>query len=84
MTRHEWKEKEDGTVTWFRASIHAGRWTMERLVEGEEDWTKLDPPPLPELRTLRDVLFRKYQRKRVPYGHVEQIDRMIADAEDDG
>jgi hypothetical protein len=30
----------------------------------EEDWTYFDVPLLDDLRELRDIIFRKYQRRR--------------------
>ncbi|MCB1234159.1 MAG: hypothetical protein KDM91_03725 [Verrucomicrobiae bacterium] len=84
MTRHEWHEPaDDGERRFNRASIHAGRWTFETTLESDPDWTRIDAPPRAYLEALRDILWRKYQRGRLPHGHVKQIDRMIEDAKRD-
>lgn len=81
MKRHEWKEKDEQGICHFRATHHAGRWEICTLREGEEGWTAHEPIPVEHLRLLRDVLFRKYQRRRVPFEHVDQIDKLIQAAQ---
>ncbi|MED5470361.1 MAG: hypothetical protein VX577_01345 [Verrucomicrobiota bacterium] len=34
-----------------------------------------------ELKTFREVLFNKYQRRRIPWEDIVKIDAMIEDAE---
>ena len=82
MTKHDWKERtEDGVRTW-RATFHGGNWSMRSKLKSDEFWTIHDPMQRPELEALRDLLWRKYQRGRLPHKLVEQIDKMIEDLDD--
>ncbi len=81
MKKHEWKETTEEGVRIYSATVHGGRWKLRSRLKTEEDWTYHDPPGLVELRLLREVLWRKYQRQRIPHKQVEQIDGMIADLE---
>jgi hypothetical protein len=49
------------------------------LVPEVERWQPIENPGIPEFLELRDVLFRKYQRKRVPFKFVEQVDQILKD-----
>lgn len=77
MTKHEWKENTEEGLRFYRANFHGRHWTLSSRLKEEEDWTPHDPMRLEDLLLLRDVLWRKYQRRRLPYKQVEQIDRMI-------
>lgn len=75
---HIWKTKtEEGEKREVRAERFAQRWRVQAKVRGEEDWTYYDTPLLEDLVELRDILWRKYQRKRLPFTDFETIDRMI-------
>ncbi|MCB1228984.1 MAG: hypothetical protein KDN19_01885 [Verrucomicrobiae bacterium] len=81
MHKHEWHEKtEDGDVRYVRACFHAGRWTFEDTLKSEEEWHAHDRLPLGDLEKLRDLIWNKYQRGRVPHGHVKFVDKLIAEA----
>jgi len=54
---------------------------MSRLHHSEDDWTPHETMLADELRQLREVLFNKYQRRRVPWEDVVTIDTMIEEAE---
>jgi hypothetical protein len=45
--------------------------------ERRRTWTYYDVPLLEDLAELRDVLWRKYQRKRLPHEDIETIERII-------
>ena len=83
MKLHDWRERtESGENRLWRATKHGGRWEfMSRLQRSEEGWTKHESPSASELRQLREVLFNKYQRRRIPWEDVVQIDGMIEEAE---
>jgi hypothetical protein len=75
---HEWKSTNaEGEKREVRAERFAGRWRFQAKLKGEEAWTYYDSPQLEDLIGLRDVLWRKYQRKRLPYDDVAAVDRMI-------
>lgn len=54
---------------------------MSRLQRSEEGWTEHEKIGLEDLQKMREVLFNKYQRRRLPWDDVVQIDAMIEDAE---
>lgn len=84
MQRHTWREQTDDGIRYFRASYHAGNWTLHSQWKGDEEWTSHDPISLDEWRTLRDVLWRKYQRRRCPWKLIEKIDQILEDDEAKG
>ena len=80
MTRHEWHEATSGDdKRYYRATHHAGRWKFETTLASEEEWHSADPPDRDFLQGLREVLWRKYQRGRVPHRLLVEIDEMIED-----
>jgi len=79
MTRHEWRDRdEDDAPRRVRARLFGGRWTLHARRPGEPGWTELSPPPLDDLYALRDVLWRKYRRGRVPHEQITALDALIA------
>jgi hypothetical protein len=54
---------------------------MSRLQRSEEEWTEHENMSLDDLQKTREVLFNKYQRRRLPWEDVVQIDAMIEDAQ---
>lgn len=82
MITHEWRNRtEDGELRFVRAHKHGGDWSFQARLKSEEEWSSLDPIPHPDLEKLREVIFNKYQRRRVPYEDVEQIDAMLQDSQ---
>lgn len=45
-------------------------------LKSDEEWTTYDPVPLDILETLRTLLLKKYQRRRVPYEDILVLDQM--------
>ncbi len=81
MHKHEWHEPtEDGDTRYIRAMFHAGRWAFEDTLKSEEEWHSHEMLPLRDLEKLRELLWNKYQRGRVPHGHVKHFDKLIAEA----
>jgi len=62
----------------YRAGHHGGRWTLESRLKDDEHWAPHDPITRDDWRKLRDVLWRKYRRRRCSWGLVEKIDAMLA------
>lgn len=74
---HTWREKtEDGDRRDVRATRFGGRWKLQSKV-GKEPWVYYDVPLLADLHTLRELLWRKYQRRRATYEDVLSIDKLI-------
>ena len=81
MKKHEWRERtEDGEVRLVTASRHAGKWQLQSRLKTETEWTKFPKISLEDLESLREIIWNKYQRSRVPHGHVLEIDKLIANA----
>ncbi|HUF63968.1 MAG TPA: hypothetical protein VMN36_17955 [Verrucomicrobiales bacterium] len=79
MRRFEWKVRgEDGGVWRWRADRHGARWALNMLAPGgEEQWESVEPPPRAMLEALRETIFRKYQRRRVPWEYVKEIEALL-------
>jgi hypothetical protein len=78
MITHEWRDRtEDGELRFLRAHKHGREWNFQARLKSEEEWTPLDPISRPDLEKLREIIFNKYQRRRVPYEDVEQIDTLL-------
>ncbi|MEO8205338.1 MAG: hypothetical protein ABI615_04100 [Chthoniobacterales bacterium] len=75
---HGWIEKtETGEKREMRVTKQEGRWRIQSRLGDEELWTYHKHPTVADLQTLRDLLHRKYQRRRTSYEDILLIDRMI-------
>lgn len=84
MEVHTWKERtEEGTLV-YRACHHASKWKLEcapkvgRAERDDVEWEHVEFTRAHWV-TLRDVLWRKYQRKRCPWRFIEAIDKLLED-----
>mgnify|MGYP003352885161 CR=1 FL=1 len=77
---HVWKRtNEEGEKVEVRAERFAGKWKFQAKAKSEETWTYHESPSDDDLIELRDILWRKYQRKRLPHDDVVSIERMLKD-----
>ncbi len=77
-SQHIWTERdEEGRKREVRAVKFGGKWKLQAKFVDEENWTYYEEPLLADLRALHDLLFRKYQRRRVPAEDVTAIERML-------
>ena len=75
---HNWKETTpDGDRREIRATRFGGKWRIQARLKGEEAWTYYDDPRIEDLRELRDVLFRKYQRRRASHEELVALETWI-------
>lgn len=75
MTEYEWRERTDQGARFFWAGRFARQWKIETRLKDELVWTTLSPPYEPSvLQALRDVLWAKYQRRKLPFEVVHEID----------
>jgi hypothetical protein len=75
---HSWKETTaDGDRREIRASKFGGKWRIQSRLKGEEAWTYYDKPLIEDLRELREVLFRKYQRRRATHEEIVALEAWI-------
>ncbi len=73
---HEWHEnrEEDGRKRYFRAYWNSRAWMFRKTEPEDEDWVPIEKPDVALWLALRDVLFRKYQRRRVPFKLLKKVD----------
>jgi hypothetical protein len=83
MTRHQWREQEGEEIRFWRANYHGGRFELYTKAKEEDGWEKLDPPAKADWKALRDVLWRKYQRKRCSHKLITKVDGMLAKFDED-
>ncbi len=77
-SQHIWKEKdEEGRKREVRVTKFGGEWKFQAKFTDEDNWTYYDRPRLEDLTALRDVVFRKYQRRRAASEDVESIDKLL-------
>ena len=78
--QHVWKSTgPNGEKREVRAEKFGGHWRMQARNKGDPAWTYYESPLLEDLIDLHDVLFRKYQRKQLPYEDVAAIEKLIRD-----
>ena len=81
--RHEWRERtEEGEVRLVRASCFAGKWEISSRLKHEDEYVRIDPPTLEDLEALREKLWAKYQRNRVPYKNIVQVEALIEETDE--
>ena len=79
-SQHIWTEKDDqGRKREVRATKFGGKWRLQAKTAGDLDWTYYDQPSIEDLLKLKDVIGRKYQRRRASADDVAAVDKLIAD-----
>ena len=79
-SQHIWISRdEDGRKREVRVTKFGGRWKFQAKYRDEEEWTYFEVPQLEDLRELREIVFRKYQRRRASAEDVEALDKMLRD-----
>lgn len=80
-SQHIWTERdEQGKKREVRATKFGGVWRLQAKTAGELDWTYYERPLLEDLLALKDILMRKYQRRRASSEDVVSVEKLIADA----
>ena len=79
-SQHIWTEKDEhGSKREVRATRFGGRWRLQAKTAGDIDWTYYERPLLDDLLALKEVLVRKYQRRRASNEDVASVEKLIAD-----
>jgi hypothetical protein len=79
-SQHIWTERDEhGTKREVRATRFGGVWRLQAKTAGDLDWTYYDRPLLGDLLVLKDILDRKYQRRRASREDVVSLGKLIAD-----
>ncbi len=76
--QHIWMDRnQDGRKREVRATKFGGAWRLQSKIAGDLDWTYYDRPLLDDLLILKEILFRKYQRRRASIEDVASIEKLI-------
>ena len=76
--QHIWTDRnQDGKKREVRATKFGGAWRFQAKMAGDLDWTYCDRPLLEDLLTLKEILVRKYQRRRASVEDVASIETLI-------
>lgn len=77
-SQHVWKEKDaEGRKREVRVTKFGGEWRFQAKFLDELEWTYYDRPLLEDLVTVRDIVFRKYQRRRASAEDVASLDELL-------
>jgi len=77
-SQHIWTDRNpDGRKREVRATKFGGAWRLQAKIAGDLDWTYYDRPLLEDLVVLKEILERKYQRRRASIEDVASIDKLI-------
>lgn len=78
--QHVWTEREDdGTKREVRASRFGGVWRLQAKRANEESWTYYDRPRPADLLTLKEIIERKYRRRRATVDELLSLRELIRD-----
>ena len=76
--QHVWKTvTAEGEKREVRAEKFGGRWRIQAKLKHEQHWTYYEAPLLDDLVQLRDILWRKYQRKHLAWEDIAAVDKLI-------
>ena len=77
-SQHIWTDRnQDGKKREVRATKFGGAWRLQAKIIGDLDWTYYDRPLLEDLLALKEIVARKYQRRRASVEDVASIEKLI-------
>jgi len=77
-SQHIWKEKDaEGRKREVRATKFGGVWRLQAKHTDENKWTYYERPLLDDLLALKDLIFRKYQRRRASFEDLDSIEKLL-------
>ena len=78
-SQHIWKERDaEGRKREVRVTKFGGIWRFQAKYADESEWTYYERPLLDDLQALKDVVFRKYQRRRASAEDVASIETLLS------
>jgi len=78
-SQHIWTDRDEhGSKREVRATRFGGRWRLQAKTAGDIDWTYYERPLLDDLLALKEILMRKYQRRRASNEDVASVEKLIA------
>jgi hypothetical protein len=79
-SQHIWTERDEhGSRREVRATRFGGMWRVQAKTAGDLDWTYYERPLLADLLALKEILVRKYHRRRASSEDVVSVEKLIAD-----
>jgi hypothetical protein len=79
-SQHIWTERDEhGSKREVRATRFGGAWRLQAKAAGDLNWTYYERPLLEDLLALKEILARKYQRRRASNEDVVSVEKLIAD-----
>jgi hypothetical protein len=83
-SQHIWTDRnEDGRKREVRATKFGGAWRLQAKAAGDLDWTYFERPLLEDLLALKEILVRKYQRRRASAEDVVSVEKLIQEQRGD-
>jgi hypothetical protein len=77
-SQHIWTERDaEGRKREVRVTKFGGVWRFQAKYADESEWTYYERPLLDDLQALKDVVFRKYQRRRASAEDVDSIEKLL-------
>lgn len=77
-SQHIWTERnQNGQKREVRATKFGGVWRLQAKTADDLDWTYYERPLLDDLLALKEILVRKYQRRRASAEDVASVDKLI-------
>jgi hypothetical protein len=77
-SQHIWTIRdEDGKRREVRATKFGGAWRFQAKTAGDLEWRYYERPLLEDLLALKEILTRKYQRRRASIEDVTSIEKLI-------
>ena len=77
-SQHIWTHRnQHGAKREVRATKFGGAWRFQAKTTGDLEWTYYERPLLEDLLALKEILVRKYQRRRASAEDVASIEKLI-------
>ena len=84
-SQHIWRERNrHGRKREVRATRFGGAWRFQAKTAGDLDWTYYERPLLEDLLALKEILVRKYQRRRASSDDLASIEKLIGEQHGSG
>ena len=83
-SQHIWTDRnDDGRKREVRATKFGGAWRFQAKIAGDLDWTYYKRPLLEDLLALKEIVARKYQRRRASSEDLASVEKLIQEQRSD-
>ena len=77
-SQHIWTDtNQPGRKREVRATKFGGAWRFQAKTAGDLEWTYYELPLLEDLLALKEIIVRKYQRRRASAEDVASVEKLI-------